>query len=66
MINKTNSIRELSHEEMRVVNGGVVPIVAAIASFATHQAVRSIGQYYLSRALTSYAVYSAAASFSEH
>ena len=64
-MNSSKTIRELSKEEMQSVSGGLLPVVAAVASFATHHAVRSIGQYYLSRALTSYAVYGAASSFSK-
>ena len=41
-------MRELTQEEVRSVNGGVAPVVAAVASFATYQAVRSVGQYILS------------------
>ncbi|MBT3623467.1 MAG: hypothetical protein HN526_05160 [Gammaproteobacteria bacterium] len=62
--NTSNTIRELSEGEMRSVKGGIVPFVAA-ASFATHHAVRTIGQYYLSRGLTSYAVYGVASAFSD-
>lgn len=62
-MNSSESIRELSKEVMQNVNG-VLPIVAALASFATHHAVRSVGQYFLSRALTAYAVYGGAAYFS--
>lgn len=65
-MNKSNTIRELSHEEMQSVSGGVVPLVAAVASFATHHAVRTIGQYCLSRGLTSYAVYGVASAFSDN
>jgi len=64
MMNSSESIREPSKEEMQNVNGGVLPIVAALASFATHHALRSVGQYYLFRALTAYAVYGGAAYFS--
>ena len=63
--NTSNTIRELSEAEMRSVKGGIVPLVAAAASFATHHAVRTIGQYYLSRGLTSYAVYGVASAFSD-
>jgi len=38
------------------VNAGILPLAAAVASFAAHQAVRSVGQYYLSRSLTACAV----------
>ena len=65
-MSKSNTIRELSHEEMQSVSGGVEPLVAAVASFATHHAVRTIGQYYLSRGLTSYAVYGVASAFSDN
>jgi hypothetical protein len=65
-MSKSNTIRELSHEEMRTVSGGIVPLVAAVASFATHHAVRTIGQYYLSRGLTTYAVYGVASAFSDN
>jgi len=60
-----NTIRELSSDELKQVNGGIIPVVAAIGSFFTHHAVRSVGQYYLGRALTSYAVYSAADAVSD-
>ena len=65
-MNKSNTIRELPEAEMQSVRGGIVPLVAAAASFATHHAVRTIGQYYLSRGLTSYAVYGAASTFSDN
>ena len=65
-MNKSNTIRELSEAEMQSVRGGIVPLVAAAASFATHHAVRTIAQYYLSRGLTSYAVYGAASTFSDN
>lgn len=65
-MSESNTIRELSHEEMQRVSGGVVPLVAAVASFATHHAVRTVGQYYLSRGLSAYAVYGVASAFSDN
>ena len=62
----SNTIRELSEAEMRRVKGGIVPLVAVAASFATHHTVRTIGQYYLSRGLTSCAVYGVASAFSDN
>jgi len=52
-------MRVLDEQEIEQVSGGFAPIIAAVASFATHHAVRSVGQYYLSRGLTAYAIYSA-------
>ncbi len=52
-------MRTLNTEEIEQVSGGIAPIIAAVASFATHHAVRSVGQYYLSRGLSGYAIYSA-------
>lgn len=59
-----DTIKELSQQEMEAVNGGVLPILAAIGSFAAHAGVRSVGGYIFSRAMTTYGVYSAAAAFS--
>lgn len=52
-------MRALDEQEIEQVSGGIAPLIAAVASFATHHAVRSAGQYYLSRGLSAYAVYSA-------
>ncbi|MGK0474025.1 MAG: hypothetical protein ACJAR0_004524 [Candidatus Azotimanducaceae bacterium] len=51
-------MRVLDEQEIEQVSGGFAPIIAAVASFATHHAVRSVGQYYLSRGLSAYAIYS--------
>ena len=55
-------MRELDNSEIDHVAGGAlpIPIIAAVASFLTHTSVRTVGQYYLSRGLTAYAVYGAA------
>ena len=55
-------MRELTKEELAEVNGGVLPILAAIGSFVGHGAVRTVGKYYFTRAMSTYAVYSAAES----
>ena len=60
MMNQTTTLRELTDEEVSQVSGGLLPVLAEVGSFATHHAVRSIGQYYLSRALTSYSIYNRA------
>lgn len=52
-------MRDLNEKEIDEVSGGIAPLVAAVASFATHHAVRSVGQYALSRGLSAYGVYSA-------
>jgi|GEM_PF-1127705 len=57
---RENTMRELSLEEMKQVNGGILPILAAVGSFAGHMGVRSVGKYLFTRAMTSYAVYEAA------
>ena len=53
-------MRELNEHEMQSVNGGILPVLAAIGSFAGHMGVRSVGKYVFTRAMTTYAVYSAA------
>lgn len=52
--------RALNSEEMRLVNGGILPVIAAAGSFVGHAAVRSVGRYLFTRAMTTYSVYSAA------
>ena len=59
------TMRELTQEEMQTANGGVLPILAALGSFAAHAGVRSVGGYVFTRAMTTYGVYSAAASFGD-
>ncbi len=61
----TDSIRELTPKEMKSVNGGLLPVLAAIGSFAAHSGVRTVGGYLFTRSMTTYGVYSAAASFSD-
>ena len=58
-------MRELTQEEMKTINGGVLPILAAIGSFAAHTGVRTVGGYVFTRAMTTYGVYSAASSLSD-
>jgi len=58
----SETIRVLTQQEMKVVNGGLLPVLAAIGSFAAHSGVRSVGGFLFSRAMTTYGVYSAAAS----
>ena len=53
-------MRTLSEEEVEQVSGGVLPILAAIASFAGHAGVRTVARYYVSRASSAYATYEAA------
>ena len=56
----SETIRELSEDEIGEVNGGILPVLAAIGSFVGHASVRTVGRYYFTRAMTTYAVYSAA------
>lgn len=56
----SNSIRTLTEEETKQVGGGALPVLAALASFAGHASVRSVGKYLLTRASTTYGVYEAA------
>lgn len=58
-----STIRELTQEEMQSVNGGVLPVLAAIGSFVGHIGVRSVSGYLFTRSMSVYGVYSAAASF---
>ena len=55
-------MHELHYSEMKEVNGGILilPVLSAIGSFAGHQAVRTVGGYLFTRAMTTYAVASAA------
>lgn len=53
-------MRELTMQEVESVNGGLLPLAAAVYSLATGTAVRSVGGYVLNRAATLYAIYSAA------
>lgn len=53
-------MRVLEEQEIAQVNGGIAPFIAVAASFATHHAVRTVGQYILSRGLTTYGIYTAA------
>ncbi len=57
------TIRELSEDEMHAASGGILPVLAAIGSFAGHAGVRSVGGYLFTRSMSAYGVYSAAASF---
>ena len=61
----SDTLRELTQEEMKAVNGGLLPIVAAVGSFAAHSGVRSVAGYLFTRAMTTYGVYSGAASLRE-
>ena len=56
---------ELTEQEMKIVNGGALPIFAALGSFVGHSGVRSVGGYLFTRAMTTYGVYSAASSLSD-
>jgi hypothetical protein len=55
-----NKMRELNVNEINEVNGGVLPLLAAVYSIATSTAVRSLGGYLLNRAAMGYSIYSAA------
>ena len=49
-------MKELSKIEQSAVNGGILPVIAVVGSFLTHGAVRGVGQFLLSRALTTYTI----------
>jgi len=51
--------KELTLSEQKTVSGGILPVLAVIGSFLTHGAVRGVGQYLLSRSLTTYTVFEA-------
>ena len=59
-MNQISGPRELTADEIDQVSGGILPIVAVVLSIATHHAVRTVGQYFISRALTIYTTYEAA------
>ena len=59
-------MRELTSDERGKVNGGLLPVLAAIGSFLGHTSVRTVGMYYASRATSVYGVYSAAASLKDN
>lgn len=52
--------RELTADEIDQVSGGILPVIAVVLSIATHHAVRTVGQYFITRALTIYATYEGA------
>ncbi len=56
----SNQIRELTMGEMQQVNGGILPIIGAVASFAGHMGVRSVGKYIVTRTWTVASVYGVA------
>ncbi|MFT7219748.1 MAG: lactobin A/cerein 7B family class IIb bacteriocin [Candidatus Azotimanducaceae bacterium] len=61
----SDTMKELTPQEMKSVNGGILPILAALGSFAAHSGVRTVGGYFFTRTMSIYGVYSAAASFSD-
>ena len=59
-MNQISGPRDLTADEIDQVSGGVLPVIVVVLSFATHHAVRTVGQYFVSRALTIYATYEGA------
>ncbi len=60
-IRTSTIIRELSPVELEQVSGGILPIVFAVVSLASHTAVRGIGWALVQRAASIYTIYAAAA-----
>ena len=59
-MNQISGPRELTADEIDQVSGGILPVIAVVLSFATHHAVRTVGQYFISRTLTIIATYETA------